>query len=55
MPSVVEEAIKVEAKAVWVQEGVLNEEAAVRAKEAGLVAGMDKCMFKENQQLKKQA
>ncbi len=55
MPSVVEEAIKVGAKAVWMQEGVINEEAATRAKEAGLVVVMNKCMFKEHQKLEKQA
>ena len=55
MPSVVEEAIKVGAKAVWMREGVINEEAATRTREAGLVVIMDKCIFKEHQKLKKQA
>ena len=54
MPSVVEEAIKVGAKAVWMQEGVINKEAVARAREAGLVVVMDKCMFKEHQKPKKQ-
>ncbi len=45
---VVEEAIKVKAKAVWMQEGIINEEAARKAKDAGLDVVMDRCMLKEH-------
>ena len=55
VPAIVEEAIKIGAKAVWMQEGVINEEAAVRAREAGLLVVMDKCMLKEYQKLKDKA
>jgi predicted CoA-binding protein len=48
---VVEEAIKVGAKAVWMQEGVINEEAATKARDAGLLVVMDKCMRKEHLRL----
>ncbi len=50
---IVEEAIKIGAKAVWMQEGVINEEAAALAKEAGLLVVMNRCMFKEHQKLPK--
>jgi predicted CoA-binding protein len=48
---IVEEAIKIRAKAVWMQEGVINEEAAARARQAGLKVVMDRCMFKEHRRL----
>ena len=52
VPAIVEEAIKIGAKAIWMQEGVINEEAAARAREAGFLVVMDKCMFKEHQRLR---
>jgi len=48
VPPIVEEAIKIGAKVVWMQEGVINEEAAARARGVGLVVVMDKCMRKEH-------
>ena len=50
--SIVEEAVKIGAKAVWMQEGVINEEAATLARGAGLTVVMDRCMLKEHQRLK---
>jgi len=50
---IVDEAIKIGAKVVWMQEGVINEKAASMARDAGLLVVMNKCMFKEHQCLSK--
>ena len=47
IPPIVDEAIEIKAKAVWLQEGIINEEAAAKAQKAGIEVVMDKCMKKE--------
>ncbi len=48
---VVEEAIKIEARVVWMQTGIINEEAARKARDAGLMVVMDRCMLEEHESL----
>jgi predicted CoA-binding protein len=50
---IVDEAINVGAKVVWMQEGVINEQAASKAQDAGLMVVMDRCMLKEHKRLNK--
>jgi predicted CoA-binding protein len=45
---IVDAAIRVGAKAVWMQEGVIDESAAERARSAGLAVVMDRCILKEH-------
>jgi predicted CoA-binding protein len=44
VPAIVEEAIGLEAKVIWMQLGVIHAEAAERARAAGLEVVMDRCM-----------
>jgi len=45
---IVEDAIRKGAKIIWMQEGIVNEEAAHRAREAGLEVIQDRCILKEH-------
>jgi len=56
VPTIVEEAIQLKnrvgsPKVVWMQLGIVNEEAARRAKEAGFTVVMDRCMMREHKHL----
>jgi uncharacterized protein len=51
VPELVEAAIRIGARAVWMQEGVVHEEAARRAAAAGLAVVMDRCILKEHRRM----
>jgi predicted CoA-binding protein len=48
VPEVVDEAIKLKVPAIWLQEGVIHEAAAQKARKAGLLVVMDRCILKEH-------
>jgi len=48
VPEIVESAIRIGARGVWMQEGVIHPEAAERARRAGLFVIMDACILKEH-------
>jgi predicted CoA-binding protein len=47
VPPIVDEAIRIGAKVVWMQEGVINQPAALKASQNGITVVMDRCMAKE--------
>jgi predicted CoA-binding protein len=51
VPEIVEAAIRIGAGAVWMQEGVVHENAAEKARGAGLMVVMDRCILKEHRRL----
>jgi len=51
VPEIVEAAIRIGAKAIWMQEGVIHEAAAARDEAAGLDVVMDRCILKDHRRL----
>ena len=52
VPPIVDEAIAINAKVVLMQEGIINEEAAAKARNEGIEVVMDRCMKTEYKRLK---
>jgi predicted CoA-binding protein len=52
VPGIVDDCIRLELPALWLQEGVVDEAAAVRAVRAGILTIMDRCLFKERAALR---
>lgn len=46
VPGIVDDCIRLGVKALWLQEGVVNPEAAQKARNAGIFTVMDRCVFK---------
>ena len=51
VPEIVDAAIRIGARGVWMQEGVVHEEAATKARAAGLEVVMDHCILKEHRKM----
>jgi len=59
VPAILDEAIQLKARVgsptvIWMQLGIVNEEAARRAKAAGFTVVMDRCMMMEHKRLSKE-
>lgn len=49
---IAESAVKIKAKFLWMQEGIVNPDAAEAARKAGITVVMDKCILKEHLKIK---
>jgi predicted CoA-binding protein len=52
VPAIVKEALSLGVKVIWMQEGIVHNEAAKEAMDAGLSVVMNRCMMKEHRRLK---
>jgi predicted CoA-binding protein len=47
LDAIVDECIALHIPAIWIQEGIVNEAAAQRARDAGMTVVMDRCIYKD--------
>lgn len=47
IPQVVEECLAIKAPAIWIQDGIVHDEAAEKARAAGLTVVMDRCIYRD--------
>jgi hypothetical protein len=52
VPAIVEQCVALNLPAIWIQEGIVHEAAALRAQAAGMAVVMDRCLLKEYVRLK---
>jgi predicted CoA-binding protein len=50
--AIVDEAIRLKVPALWLQDGVIDEAAAARARDAGIFTVMNRCMFRDRSALR---
>jgi len=48
LDAIVDECIALKIPAIWIQEGIVNQAAAQRARQAGMVVVMDRCIYKDH-------
>jgi uncharacterized protein len=51
VPPIVDQAIQIKAPAIWMQESVIHNQAAEKARQHGIFVVMDKCILKEHRRL----
>jgi uncharacterized protein len=47
VPAIVEQCLALHLPAIWIQEGIIADAAAVRARDAGMTVVMDRCIYKD--------
>ena len=52
LPAIVEQCLALHLPTIWIQEGIVHEDAAQRARAGGMTAVMDRCILKEYVRLK---
>jgi uncharacterized protein len=51
VPEIVDQAIQLKVPAIWMQEGVIHQQAAEKARQAGIFVVMDKCILQEHRKV----